>query len=202
MKFETGDWIALFALGVSIIALLLTLMQMWTNRIRITHTMSANIVVHDAADVFYRDIAGNPQILFDRQCNWIRLDIVNSTPHAISYFDLRAFPPKTNLNYYLMTRRSVPQLENLNVYLQDTKDEYHLLDIPDKTHGAIPANGFVSYDLIVMSRDSTPISDCIISFRIPKRRLFGRDRFSVTNRGKFVTYGTRYHNLVNQKNEL
>lgn len=195
MKVFINDWVPIISLGFSLIAIGLTLFQMWRTRVRVTVTFGKTLESHDAKDMFVLLGDGRKSPVLDNDFWSVRLDIINTTPTPISFFDLRMFSPDSNINYYLMTRKSVPALEDALIFIQDSITDFHRLDIPEKNHGLIPARGYISYDLITLPRSSAKISQCVVSFRIPKHQLF-RDPYSVTNRSRFKTYSKCFSTVI------
>lgn len=122
-----------------------------------------------------------------------RLIVINESSFPIGYFDLRAFDPKTNANFHILTRQAIPyplqQVEFQRKFkIKNTEAEYNL-EIPVAKHGMFPASSCTSLDLLVWSMDYEAESRFLcLSFKIPKKRYFHKYRYSDTNRNKYKVY--------------
>lgn len=193
ISFLSNNWIAIGSLLISLISLCYSF---WKNRKSITVTWDKNILGNYPEVTFVMD--SNYQPMTFSHTYTASISIVNSTGIDISYFDLRVFDPKTNINVEFITKRTIPMyIENKNVYqyMDSSYTRYQQLDIPDRKFGIIKGNSFTKMDIIadfdVLNANLFDLNKLTISFKIPKRTLL-RDRNAVTNRKRFKYYSKTY----------
>ena len=177
-----------FPILISLFALLISFLTLYRQRKQITVTFQPNIYPISKEDVSMTSL--KRESILGRDAYKTSVDIVNSSPLDIGFFDLRVFNPETNVNYYLATKKSLAEIGNNDLYLHYS-DGVTKLEIPDKNHGVLKANSYTTLDIIIVTngKDSNKIG---LAFKIPKSVFFGRDSFSVTNRKKFKAFGIIY----------
>lgn len=190
-----NDWITV---TISILSLLVSFYSVWRTRKNVTVTYAPNVV--PKLNSVYTKKNGKEDFHYHRVL-LTSIDIVNSSPIDISYFDLRAFDPKTNLNIDLVTRWTMPySLSNRDLFtcVDFPGSRYYKLDIPERKFGILPANSFTRMDIVIvldyLPKQIQNLDTVCVSFKIPKRSL-KRDYYSVTNRKKFKFYGMQYHGI-------
>ena len=184
----------ILTLVISGIALLISLITYYENRKRIEVTFPDNleILLYDKISI------GNQNNLSDKvECYfYLPLEIVNDSPHDIGFFDLRAFNPKTNINYRILTWKTIPPaLQGHPIY--DFSDPLFIrtMEIPEKNHGLFTANSFKRLDLLIYTTSELPLDQAItVVFKIARPRRFWefKDPFAVTNRKKFKFFGKNF----------
>ena len=156
-----------------------------------TWSNDAEVVKASDISIVYKDMVTTPGI----NGFIITIDIINSSPNDIAYFDLRAFNPDNNINIYLMTRKSLEVPFNDGaIYKKNYLNEKHLLEPPEKNYGLLKANSFNKFDLFFGPRDNDAhdLKRVNISIKIAKKTFFNKDPFSTTNRKKFKFFGYSY----------
>lgn len=182
---------AITANVIAMIALMISLFSWWFNiRKTICEVFQANILVLSPKEIFIDGINDlKVPVVFATQ-----VDIVNYTSNNLSYFDLRAYNPRTNINYQIITEKSVPFGMTQPVITIKTEEIEIKQDIPIRTYGILPANSFTRLDILIYDKDINLFEDVItVAFKIPKTVWFRKDPHSITARKKFKVYGINYH---------
>lgn len=120
--------------------------------------------------------------------------IVNSSPVDLSFFDLRAFDPKTNENFAIVTRKTLPYDLTDNALVLDNGIIQHNVDLPPAKYGILKANSFTYLDIIIYEAPHLcEFGNMVcVSFKVPKKTFFKKDPYAVTKRRKFEFHGIAY----------
>lgn len=176
------------AVLIAFLSLVVSFLTFKKTSTKITHSFNKNIQFENKNNI---SISQEEKLaILGADCFITKLSIVNTTPFDISYFDLRAFDPETNLNCYLATENSLGAYKGIQLF-HHTLDDILVLEIPKKNYGVLKAKSFTRLDLIVMKKTENT-KKINISFRIPKKNFIFNDYYSVTNRSKFKTFGISY----------
>lgn len=176
------------AILIAFLSLIISFLTFRKTSTKITHSFNKNIQFETKDSI---SISQEEKIeILGTDCFITQLSIVNTTPFDISYFDLRAFDPETNLNCYLATKNSLGAYKDIQLF-HHTLDDVLVLEIPKKNYGILKAKSFTRLDLIIMNKTENT-KKINVSFRIPKKNFIFSDYYSVTNRSKFKTFGISY----------
>lgn len=187
------DWIAIGSLTISIVSFIYTFFK--TRKV-INVTWSNDLIENfpDSTFVFLP----NNEIRSFTEVFTGSISIVNPSSTDISYFDLRMFDPKTNINIEVITKKTIqPYVQNKKVYqYMDTKyQRLQQMDIPERKFGLLKSNSYTKIDVIgdfdVLPKELNNLEKLTISFEIPKKTFY-KDKFSVTNRRKYKSYSKTY----------
>ena len=156
--------------SIAILSLLLGIYNSYVMRKRITVNWGELRLIN--ADTLYFGSTTHPYRSVSK-FYMLDIDIINNSPSNISYFYLRAFNPKININYNIANYNALPD------YLQNTKpyiiiDNYTLFpNIPDKLYGSLNGNSFTRLTLLIYDSPICPIveDDMVISFALPDTSL-------------------------------
>jgi hypothetical protein len=175
---------------------------MWSRRKRVHPFFAPNLEVLSSSHIYFQNenqILGTPVIFHGS------IDILNASPHDLSYFDLRAFNPRKNINYGVVTRKTLPStwVSGISIQVDSWTSGMLNVEIPDKNYGNLPAHSFTRLDILIYeSKDSGGFEDHILlMFKIPKKNWFVKDPYAATNRKKFKAYSCLY-TITNWKNAL
>lgn len=123
------------------------------------------------------------------------LEIINTSPCEVAYFDLRAFNPDTDENYFLITRDSIPaDLKKFSFCRENLKDPLspyrHLM--PERYFGILGANSFERWDLFIIPKDDS--TKLRVSFRVAVRRnpLSEADKYVTPNQEKYRYFAKNF----------
>lgn len=180
---------------MSTISLLLSLYSIWRTRKNVTVEFAPNIQECNLNSIYaFND---KNEKCFFHIAYLTNIEIVNSSTTDISFFDLRVFNPKTNINVDFVTKRTIKDtFPSKKIYTDYIDNRYYELDIPERRFGTIPANSFLRMDIVVdlnnLIKQNENLDTLAISFKIPKKVFLKRDPFAVTNRKKFKYFGIQY----------
>lgn len=177
---------------ISTAAFVISLTTIFINRRKLTVDFPELLVPLARGSVYFFD--DNGKKLFYEDGLFVSLEILNSSPRDISYFDLRAFDTKTNVNTFLLTRIAMLHpYSDKQIYRSNPNNPlspYHLT-IPAANNGVLKANSFNRFDLFIMPSPET--EELALSFKVSIRaKPFCKDPYAVTKRKKFRYYGCKY----------
>lgn len=173
-------------------SLLISIIALYVQRKRLIITWGSNAyVLNPKTDII---IAGEPYPAKSNVAFYVTVDIVNPSKSDISFFDLRAFNPKTNANHYLLTKRTiVPIFKDKSILISPFPEEQFFVTIPDRTFGMIKAGSFMSLDLVVYTNPNILLdTEIMVSFKVSSTSLFHRSKYSDINRKVFREYHFSY----------
>ena len=185
-----GGWI--LSNLVALLALAVSVYGYWINKKELTVEFCPNLEVLPP-DALYIDNAGcfiERRVLLSGY-----VEIVNSSPVDLSFFDLRAFDPKTNENFAIITRKTLPyDLTDVAVVLNNGIIQ-HNADLPPVKYGILKANSFTYLDIIIHEVPHLiEFGDVVcVSFKVPKKTFFKKDPYAMTKRKKFEFHGIAYN---------
>lgn len=201
MNFIKTNWIAIGSLVIATLSFLYTFFK---TRKSISVTWDDNFVCNfpDTTFVFNSETHSKESMTHVITSS---ISIVNPSSTDISFFDLRIFDPKTNLNIEMVTQKTIPSyVEGKHVYqhlnkqgnnYQQIYGRYQQMDIPERKFGILKGNSFTKIDIIgdfdVLPDELGNITELTISFKIPKWTLF-KDQYAITNRKKYKSYSKTY----------
>ena len=186
------DWVSsvVCANVIAIFALVVAVYSLWLQRKSITVHFAPNLEVLSTSNVYLNNVndAIDVPVIFKAY-----IEIVNPSPIDIAFFDLRAFNPKTNINHYIITKKTFPyQLSMISVSIKNDLGEFNQ-EIPDKNNGVLMANSFTCFDILIYEKETKILAENIyLTFKISKENWLIKDPFAVTNRRKFKMYGINY----------
>lgn len=140
--------------------------------------------------------------------------IVNASTTNSSYFDLRAYNPKTNENHFLCTLSSVPWLKDHPSLLISPFGpkalENFIIDLPKSRYGPITSGSCLELPILVILNKNISIKEGIcIEFKIPQYAWlpWHRSPLSTSNRKKFKLYKVHYnlsnfHKILSTQNAM
>lgn len=175
-----------FSILLAFLSFLLSIYTIYRTRKHITVTWS-DIQKIPVENLYIGD---QNNIYFTENLYYIRLDIVNSSPSDISYFDLRAFDPNLNISYNILNKNILPADLKSAPITQSILNYPSFMNVPEKLYGVLKANSFTSLDLFIFDSSVCKIneSQMIVSFKIPDRKFLSQDNYAITNRKNFKTY--------------
>jgi|GEM_PF-5927664 len=181
-------------------ALLLTVFQLYWNRKKVIVEFNGAAEILGENSIYCRDEYNNFIQSSGRGPGLnLSVEIINSSPCDISYFDLRVFDPNTNANFFLITRNSLPEIyANKKIYrenLQNPLAPYHHC-VPEGRAGMLKAHSLTYFDLfIIPKKESTKLR---VSFRVAIRKnIFTVNDSFVTDNQKHLRYFTKNINIEN-----
>ncbi|MBA3926584.1 hypothetical protein [Listeria rustica] len=180
-----------FSATIAGISLFISIFTLWKNRKRI-EVYFDDIRFIEKNVVTLRNPSGETDT-FDSgyKCS---IKVINLSPNDIAYFDLRAFPTESNINFYLLTQKSLhPAFKDSRIYEVHNEGKSIIeLEIPEKNHGLFKGNSFTHFDIFITDSGSSTFSDDIaLSFKVPKK-AFIKDPYAVTKRNKYKVHGIVY----------
>lgn len=198
---------------ISLAALLLSLLSYLRERRLITVDFNTNC--------FALDVTKNieaPNNVFENSTNQYAIFttaiIVNASTTNSSYFDLRAYNPKTNENHFLCTLSSVPWLrDNPSLLISPFGPkalENFIIDLPKSRCGPITSGSCLELPILVILNKNISIKEGIcIEFKIPQYAWlpWHRSPLSTSNRKKFKLYKVHYnlsnfHKILSAQNAM
>ncbi|WP_373485714.1 hypothetical protein [Acetobacterium malicum] len=168
---------------ISTLALVLSVITMYLNRKRISVQFGGPIEALGENSVYCRDENG----VFISSTGYgpgihLVVEIINSSPCEISYFDLRAFDPELDDNYFLITRSSLPEtICNKKLYRENPtnpKAPFHH-NLPDAAYGMFSGRSYTYWNLFIIPREDS--KNLRLSFRVSIKKL------PFTKSDKYVT---------------
>lgn len=181
-----------FPIVISTLAFALSALTMYLNRKRVSVQYGGPLEVLAENSLYCRDQDGVfiPGSSYGPGIN-LTVEIINSSPCELSYFDLRAFDPGTDKNYFLMTRTSLPEtISRKKMYRENPENPqapFHH-NLPEASYGMLPGRSFTYWNLFIVPRkDSTKLR---VSFRVAiKKRPFTKsDKYVSKNQKKYRFY--------------
>ena len=183
---------------ISLAALLLSLLSYLRERRLITVDFNANCYALDvtknikvAGNIF----KGSPH----QYAIYTTAIIVNASTSNSSYFDLRAYNPKTNENHFLCTLSSLPLLKNEPSLLISPFGpkalENFVIDLPKSRCGPITSGSCLELPILIVLNKNISIEEGIsIEFKVPQYAWlpWHRSSVSTSNRKKFKFYRVHY----------
>lgn len=196
---------------ISLAALLLSLLSYLRERRLITVDFDVNCYALDVTKNIKS--AGN---IFEGSAHqyaiYTTAIIVNASTTNSSYFDLRAYNPKTNENHFLCTLSSLPLLKNTPSLLISPFGlkalENFVVDLPKSRCGPIASGSCLELPILIVLNKNISIEEGIsIEFKVPQYAWlpWHRSSVSTSNRKKFKFYRVHYdlsdfHKSLNSKN--
>lgn len=178
--FQNTDNLAII---ISIVALILSVLTMYWNRKKVSvffdsvaEILGENaLYCRDEHDQFINSSGLGPGLN-------LAVEIINSSPCDISYFDLRAFDPDTDNNYFLITRNALPEVFTIKKLYRENLDfplsPYHHC-LPNGKSGMLQSHSFTTWDLFIIPKpESTKLR---VSFRVAIQK------FPISKNDKYVT---------------
>ena len=174
-----------FTIFISLAALLISLLSYLRERRLITVDFSPNCFALDVekniivADNIFKDIPHQYAI-------FTTAIIVNASVINSSYFDLRAYNPKTNENHFICTLTSLPSLKNnprlLISPFGPSALENFVIDLPNARYGSMSSGACLELPILA------------IEFKVPQYAWlpWQRSPKSTSNRKKFKYYKVHY----------
>lgn len=175
---------------ISLAALLLSLLSYLREIRLITVDFDANCFALDvtknikAADNIFED-SPNRYAIFTTAI------IVNASTANSSYFDLRAYNPKTNENHFLCTLSSLPLLKNKPSLLISPFGpralENFVIDLPKSRCGPITSGSCLELPILIVLNKNISIEEGVsIEFKVPQYAWlpWHRSSVSTSNRKK------------------
>lgn len=183
---------------IALIISLYTLMRELKNKLTIT--WPNNLEILSSSDI---GIGKNFDVFDTPIFIKIRLEVVNYSKTDIGFFDLRAFNPRSNITYMLITSKALPleaKALPLNLITQKIYNTYMVLDIPESTYGVFKANSLTRFDILCYAHPKHDFENqIVISFKTADKKWSLQDPFVLNNRGKFKTYRAVYNIESTQK---
>lgn len=175
---------------IAVLALLVAIYSLWQQRKNITVYINPNLEILNTSMVCFH---GENNILAAPVIFRTYIEIVNPSPVDLAFFDLRAFNPITNINHYIVTRKTFPyDLTTTAISIKNDLNEFNQ-EIPDRNNGVLKANSFTHFDILIYEKDTDLLADNLyLAFKISKKNWIRKDPFAVTNRGKYEMYGTDF----------
>lgn len=187
-----------FTIFISLAALLISLLSYLRERRLITVDFSPNCFALDVnkniivADNIFKD-APHQYAIFTTAI------IVNASIINSSYFDLRAYNPKTNENHFVCTLTSLPLLKNnsrilISPFHPCTLGSF-VIDLPNARYGSISSGDCLELPILVILNKNISIEEGVsIEFKVPQYAWFPwqRSPMSTSNRKKFKYYKVHY----------
>lgn len=183
---------------ISLAALLLSLLSYLRERRLITVDFSPNCFALDVkkniivADNIFKDIPHQYAI-------FTTAIIVNASVINSSYFDLRAYNPKTNENHFICTLTSLPLLKNnprlLISPFGPSALENFVIALPNARYGSMSSGSCLELPILVILNENISIEEGItIEFKVPQYAWlpWQRSPKSTSNRKKFKYYKVHY----------
>lgn len=187
-----------FTIFISLAALLLSLLSYLRERRLITVDFSPNCFALDVkkniivADNIFKDIPHQYAI-------FTTAIIVNASVINSSYFDLRAYNPKTNENHFICTLTSLPLLKNnprlLISPFGPSALENFVISLPNAHYGSMSSGSCLELPILVILNENISIEEGItIEFKVPQYAWlpWQRSPKSTSNRKKFKYYKVHY----------
>ena len=203
--------ISILSFLVSFLSFLVSLTTLYRQRKRLVVTWKENLyVLNPETNIFVNNISlktiypVNSKVAF-----YGTVDIVNPSNMNMSYFDLRAFNPKNNLNHFIATMRTLP-LKTNDIYISAFNDTSSLTNfyakIPERIFGSLPAGSYTSIDILIFANNYVDLNDGImLSVQTSNTSILDllrrKNIFSVTNRKIFKSY-QKYYNVSGYKDVL
>lgn len=194
MKFLINHWSEI----IVSLSLAISFYSLYKNRIHIDAQWNKNIEEVPIDGVFLLQNGKETPLNY---AYFTHLNIINSSPRDIRYFDLSAFNPDTKKSLYLLTKKTLGfGFEDATVVKRDDTGREMRLDIPNSNAGILRANSITKLDLVVVLTgvpddidNLSKLKTIAMSFRIPKYVLFNRDRFTKGIFRKYWYKGMLYH---------
>ena len=187
-----------FTIFISLAALLISLLSYLRERRLITVDFSPNCFALDVkkniivADNIFKDIPHQYAI-------FTTAIIVNASVINSSYFDLRAYNPKTNENHFICTLTSLPLLKNnprlLISPFGPSALENFVIALPYARYGSMSSGSCLELPILVILNENISIEEGItIEFKVPQYAWlpWQRSPKSTSNRKKFKYYKVHY----------
>lgn len=177
---------------IALIALFLAVIGLYKQRKDVVVDFLPNLEILNPKNLYINGVGDvlKVPVIFCTQ-----IDILNASPYDLSFFDLRAFNPRTNISYAIMSqRRFPPNLENRYVQVKEGK-VFINQNIPYSRYGALKAHSFTCLDILIYeSPYGGDFEDSIVlSFKTPIRTWIKKDPYALTNRKKFKVHGIEYN---------
>lgn len=187
-----------FTIFISLAALLISLLSYLRERRLITVDFSPNCFALDVkkniivADNIFKDIPHQYAI-------FTTAIIVNASVINSSYFDLRAYNPKTNENHFICTLTSLPLLKNnpkllISPFGPNALENF-VIDLPNARYGSMSSGACLELPILVILNENISIEEGItIEFKVPQYAWlpWQRSPKSTSNRKKFKYYKIHY----------
>lgn len=195
---------------ISLAALLLSLLSYLRERRLITVDFDINCFAIDVT----KNIKAPGNIFEDspnRYAIFTTAIIVNASTVNSSYFDLRAYNPKTNENHFLCTLSSLPLLKNKPSLLISPFGpkalENFVIDLPKSRCGPITSGSCLELPILIVLNKHISIKEGVsIEFKVPQYAWlpWHRSSVSTSNRKKFKFYRVHYdlsdfHKILNSQ---
>lgn len=199
------------ALIISGLSFLVSITTLYRQRKRLVVTWQENLyVLNPETNIFVNNIPLKTLYPVDSEIAFYgTVDIVNPSNMNMSYFDLRAFNPKNNINHFIATMRTLP-LKTNDVYISAFNNPSSLTNfytkIPERKFGNLPAGSYTSIDILIFANKHVDLNDGImLSVQTSNASILDllrrKNIFSVTNRKIFKSY-QKYYKVSNYKDVL
>lgn len=187
-----------FTIFISLAALLISLLSYLRERRLITVDFAPNCFALDVkknivvADNIFKDIPHQYAI-------FTTAIIVNASVINSSYFDLRAYNPKTDENHFICTLTSLPLLKNnpkllISPFGPNALENF-VIDLPNARYGSMSSGACLELPILVILNENISIEEGItIEFKVPQYAWlpWQRSPKSTSNRKKFKYYKVHY----------
>lgn len=187
-----------FTIFISLAALLISLLSYLRERRLITVDFAPNCFALDVkknivvADNIFKDIPHQYAI-------FTTAIIVNASVINSSYFDLRAYNPKTDENHFICTLTSLPLLKNnpnllISPFGPNALENF-VIDLPNARYGSMSSGACLELPILVILNENISIEEGItIEFKVPQYAWLPWERSpkSTSNRKKFKYYKIHY----------
>lgn len=187
-----------FTIFISLAALLISLLSYLRERRLITVDFAPNCFALDVkknivvADNIFKDIPHQYAI-------FTTAIIVNASVINSSYFDLRAYNPKTDENHFICTLTSLPLLKNnpkllISPFGPNALENF-VIDLPNARYGSMSSGACLELPILVILNENISIEEGItIEFKVPQYAWlpWQRSPKSISNRKKFKYYKIHY----------
>lgn len=185
-----------FTCVIPMLSLFISFYSIWRTRKNITVNFSPNVIALPLDSIHTLNKNGERDFHYHKAL-LTYVEIVNSSPIDISYFDLRVFDTVTNINIDFVTRWTIPSpLSKRELFNDYSENRYYKLDIPERKFGNLPANSFTRMDIVIvldlLPKEIKNLETIGVSFKVPKKTYVFHDPYAATNRNKFKVYGIKY----------
>lgn len=174
---------------IAIAALLIGIYNWNESRSRLDGKLKDDLNIVLSRDLYIRNVSNALDVPFLFLSD---LKAVNASGHDIAFFDLRAFNPETNVNYGLITRKTLPPEIKEAAVQVEMESRMVNQDIPERSFGVFSARSFTHFDLLIYPHPGQQFEkEVVVSFKVSKRTLFRKAPFAI-ERKKYESFGRCY----------
>ena len=185
-----------FPLILSTISLVIAIKTQWDARKRLFFNPSDGVTFQPFHSIYCTDESGHYVPLSGMPEGFrFQIDIVNTSPVAIGYFDLCVFDTESHNQLPLLTKNALDAHLRTFTWKRENKDypvHPSLLHMPDSWTGFFPANSSTDWDLVCFPPDQC--RNITIVFRVAMKKPFWmkRDPFAVGHDRRYLYFSRSF----------